>query len=61
MSVAGLHARINEIGSEEWALNTIHGGENGRPVGLHLSHAWAQALGVHWRALMTDAPEDDTP
>ena len=62
MTPSELLAEINRIGPDEWALNTIHGGENGRTVGLRLQHAWAEALNVSRSALLMDAPEDgDTP
>jgi transcriptional regulator with XRE-family HTH domain len=62
MTPAELLDEINKIGPDEWALNTIHGGENGRPVGLRLQHAWAEALTVSRSALLMDATEGgDTP
>jgi transcriptional regulator with XRE-family HTH domain len=59
MTPAELLDEINQIGPDEWALNTIHGGEKGRPVGLKLQHAWAEALNVSRSALLMDAPEQD--
>jgi hypothetical protein len=59
MTPTELLDEINQIDDFGWALNTIHGGENGRPVGLRLQHAWAKALDVPRSVLLMDAPEQD--
>lgn len=57
--ISAARAAARQVEPTTWDKNTINGGELGRPVGLHLQHAWAAALGVDRSVLLMDAPEQE--